>query len=197
MFTLSQSNKGFTLLELLIVITIIGLLAALSVVALDESRVRSRNVALLSQMDEYQKALELSFTNTGVYPHPNTGSIRSRILCIGDGLSEGPPPDDCMGGITRTYVAANSAVIENAFTNILNILPRMSQPKGTFNYSSPAYSGCSSDAAVPIPTSNTSCTELDYSLWYLIEGPNESCGSGQVANSNLSNEYTLCRLQSK
>ncbi|MFT5849202.1 MAG: prepilin-type N-terminal cleavage/methylation domain-containing protein [Patiriisocius sp.] len=188
------NKQGFTLLELLIVIAIVGLLATISVVMLDEGRQKSRNVALLTQMEEYQKALELSFTNTGAYPHPNTGSTRSRILCIGDGLSTG---DDCMGSVTRSYVPAQSGVIEAAFNNILNIMPRMRQTQGAFEYSSPAYSGCSSNAAVPIPTSNTSCTERDYSFWFLLEGVNETCGSGKTANASLSGEFTLCRLQSK
>jgi len=80
-------NKGFTLLELLVVIAIIGILVAVVVVALDDSRRTSRNTAVLSQMYEYRKALELHYTNTGSYPATN--ALRTHRYCFGDGLVNG------------------------------------------------------------------------------------------------------------
>jgi len=189
-----MDNRGFTLLELIIVITIIGLIASIMVVSINESRRKARNEAVVSQMYEYQKAIELNYSDTGVYPHPNGGQTRERVLCIGDGLFVG---DDCLGSLSRSYNVADSSVIEGALKNYLSLLPRFAQPSGILDYSSPAYSGCTSDGTPPHANSNTSCTENDYSIWYLLEGTDEDCGGrADVANNNLSGVYTLCRLQS-
>lgn len=60
--------QGFTLLELLIVIAIIGVLSIVVVVALDSSRAGSRDANRASQMQEFLKAFELYYTEAGSYP---------------------------------------------------------------------------------------------------------------------------------
>lgn len=182
-------QRGFTLLELLIVIAIIGILSTVVLAALDDSRRNSRNEAVISQMNEYQKALELNYSDTGQYPRTNVaGTAR---YCIGDDLS---PGEQCMGSVTNAagYSAANSAAAENAFRAYMSTLQRFDQPRGAYTYSSPAYSGCAG-----VGMANTSCTTGDYSIWFLLEGTNEDCGGrSSVANATLVGEYTLCRLSS-
>lgn len=63
-----KDTRGFTLLELLIVIAIIGLLSAVVLMSLDESRERGRDANRASQVQEFIKAAELYFTDNGVYP---------------------------------------------------------------------------------------------------------------------------------
>jgi len=184
-----QNNKGFTLLELLVVIAIIGILSAVVLAAMADSRLKARNTAVVSEMFEYQKTLELQYSDTGTYPATNV-SRRARF-CFGDGLVNG---DDCMGSMTSTYIAANPAYtnINDAFLAYISSIPRFAQARGSFNYSSPAYSGCTGAG-----TANTSCTVSDYSIWFLLEKTNQNCGRATVANSSLSGEYTVCRLQNK
>ena len=182
-----QKNRGFTLLELLVVIAIIGVLSAVVIASLNVSRTKARNEAVISQMFEYQKSLELEYTNTGIYPRTN--SNRKHRYCIGEGLSTG---ERCMGNLTTAYNPAAAAPVEGVFLSHMSALPRFNQPRGSLMYSSPAYSGCTG-----IGIANTSCTTGDYSIWFLLEGTNESCGRALVANSNLSGEYTLCRLMSE
>jgi prepilin-type N-terminal cleavage/methylation domain-containing protein len=59
---------GFTLIELLIVISIIGVLSSIVVVSTSNSRAKARDSYRISQIKEVQNALELYYSNHGVYP---------------------------------------------------------------------------------------------------------------------------------
>ncbi|HTX86489.1 MAG TPA: prepilin-type N-terminal cleavage/methylation domain-containing protein [Candidatus Nanoarchaeia archaeon] len=59
---------GFTLVELLVVIAIIGLLSTLSIVALNNARLRSRDAARVASIKQWQTALELYYSDVGSYP---------------------------------------------------------------------------------------------------------------------------------
>lgn len=72
---------GFTLLEVIVVILIISIIASIGMVLLNKSRSDSRNEAVISQMHEYQKALELYFASTGEYPSPSTPA---QVICLAD-----------------------------------------------------------------------------------------------------------------
>jgi prepilin-type N-terminal cleavage/methylation domain-containing protein len=182
-----RSHRGFSLIEILIVVAIIAILGSIVISSLSTAREQARNRAVMAQMLEYQKALEFFFVQSGYYPATN--SARTARYCMGDNPPSG---GRCIGTITSTYDTDDSE-INRALREEMSLLPRFSQPRGGFNYSSPAYSGCAGEGM-----SNTSCTEEDYSFWYLLEGTNKECGGrATVANNSVSGEYTLCRLSSK
>lgn len=62
------SNKGFTLVEILVVISIIGVLSAVIYASFGEARQDAKNKALRSEMKEVQLALELYRSQNGEYP---------------------------------------------------------------------------------------------------------------------------------
>lgn len=68
----SQSKKGFTLIEVLIVVGIIGILSSVILVGLNSSRSRARDTRRVTDLRQTQQALELFYTKTGCYP--NAGS---------------------------------------------------------------------------------------------------------------------------
>ncbi len=184
-------SAGFTLIELMIVVTIIGILTAIFVSSQSEARVKARNNTVISQVAEYVKALELYHSDTGQYP-PTTANRRARF-CIGDNSNLG---GDCMGPIT-TDTSDDDSAANQALRVYLSALPRFSQPRGSYNYSSPAYSGCTDpNPAIPYGA-NSSCTKDDFSLYFLLEGTNQDCARSQVADPSLSGEYTLCRYQGR
>lgn len=65
---MSLYKKGFTLLELLIVIAIIGLLASVILVAVDDAREKGRDSRRIQDMKEIKKALALYYDANGRYP---------------------------------------------------------------------------------------------------------------------------------
>jgi type II secretion system protein G len=66
--------KAFTLIELLVVIAIIGLLASIVLVALNSARAKSRDAKRVADLRELQSALELYYTDNGVYPQTSCES---------------------------------------------------------------------------------------------------------------------------
>lgn len=63
-----MKKAGFTLIELMVVITIIGLLSSISVVALNEIRKNSRDSKRISDIERIQTALEFYFMDNANYP---------------------------------------------------------------------------------------------------------------------------------
>ena len=67
-------KRGFTLVELLVVIAIIALLSTLSVVALNSARAKARDARRLSDIKQIRTALEMYFDSNMKYPDPLNSS---------------------------------------------------------------------------------------------------------------------------
>lgn len=65
---LHSRERGFTLIELLVVIAIIGLLASIVLASLESAREKSRNARRVTDLKQYQLALELYYDENGGYP---------------------------------------------------------------------------------------------------------------------------------
>lgn len=64
----SGNRRGFTLVELLIVIIIIAVLAAIAIPKFANSGVRSKESALKANLKLYRNAVELFRNDTGAFP---------------------------------------------------------------------------------------------------------------------------------
>jgi general secretion pathway protein G len=65
---MSKSKSGFTIVELLMVIVVIGILAAITVVAYTGIQQRGRDAQRKSDIASIVKALELYYADNGSYP---------------------------------------------------------------------------------------------------------------------------------
>jgi prepilin-type N-terminal cleavage/methylation domain-containing protein len=86
---LSKIKKGgFSLIELLVVISIIGLITTIALTNFAEIRKKGQNAAQLAHVNQYQTALELFFQDHGYYP----GTELNKTYCLGNNcVYEGNP----------------------------------------------------------------------------------------------------------
>jgi prepilin-type N-terminal cleavage/methylation domain-containing protein len=120
----NKHRRGFTLVELLTVMTIIGLLAGISTVNLASSRISARNARRLADMDSIRTALELYYDDYGGYPSDQTADPGGLVLGKGNatmlssvGFSsvisgtpylESVPSNPSGGGADYLYYSLNS-----------------------------------------------------------------------------------------
>ena len=75
-------KKGFTLVELLVVIAIIALLSTLSVVALNSARAKARDARRLSDIKQIRTALDLYYDSSSTYPLSCSPLGTSTCACL-------------------------------------------------------------------------------------------------------------------
>ncbi len=68
-FLKRKSNKGFTLIELMIVIAIIGILAAIAIPQFAAYRTRAFNAAAESDIRNFKTAMEACYADYQQYPN--------------------------------------------------------------------------------------------------------------------------------
>jgi prepilin-type N-terminal cleavage/methylation domain-containing protein len=78
-----KDNKGFTLVELLVVVAIIGLLASIIIVSLNSARTRAKDARRLSDIRAIISALELYYHDNEQYPGPTSSYGESEGTCGG------------------------------------------------------------------------------------------------------------------
>jgi prepilin-type N-terminal cleavage/methylation domain-containing protein len=97
-----RANKGFTLLEILLVIAAIGILAAIVLVAINPNRQISqvRNAERRSEVNTIYKAIEQYLIDTGSYPAGITTAIQD--ICINGNIT------NCvnLGVLVPDYIAS-------------------------------------------------------------------------------------------
>lgn len=81
-----KKQQGFTIVELLIVIVVIGVLAAITIVAYNGIQGRARDSQRISDVRSIQKALEIYKTQKGSYP-PSTATTTAICASHTNGYS--------------------------------------------------------------------------------------------------------------
>ena len=116
---LKQVQKGFTLIELMIVIAIIGILAAIAIPAYQNYTIRAQVTEGLTLADGWKTAIAEYYANTGVMPATvanlagttaSTGKYESSITVSG-------------GSIVIAYGGGANAKITNTASNTLGLVP--------------------------------------------------------------------------
>lgn len=90
--------KGFTLVEILIVVAIIAILASIVLVGLSGIQQRARDARRISDLNQIQNAIALYYTKHGLYPNTSTftGStgLKAMLLSSTENLGLTNIPDD-------------------------------------------------------------------------------------------------------
>lgn len=111
---MSKHRKGFTLIELLVTLSIIGVLAALSLFALNGVREQSRDAKRKADLENIRSALEIYRADCGSYPanvdFPAAGGQLAGIgtSCNGNVYLRVMPADPSTGKIYRYNRPSNT-----------------------------------------------------------------------------------------
>lgn len=127
MTTILQKQKGFTIVELLIVIVVIGVLAAITIVAYNGIQARAENTKTANGVGAYVKSMMAYAQINGTYP--GAGNYR----CVKDDKDNnlcsqvGTQAATCFG---RGSAARNSS-FDSDISTIVNTLPTVSSQSMT------------------------------------------------------------------
>ena len=123
---LKQVQKGFTLIELMIVIAIIGILAAIAIPAYQNYTIRAQVTEGLTLADGWKTAIAEYYANTGNWPlqanltgtNVSAGKYESNVTVIAGGVIQitygGPAVNSKISGCLLNltpYTNANNDVI--------------------------------------------------------------------------------------
>lgn len=93
----NKRSQGFTIVELLIVIVVIGILAAITIIAFNGVQQRSKNTQTINAIASYVKLLSLYKVDEGTHPQVYD-------VCLGEGY----PGGQCRGGWNEDGDGINS-----------------------------------------------------------------------------------------
>lgn len=112
------SRNGFTIVELLIVIVVIAILAAISIVAYNGVQIRAESTKTVKAIEAYKKALLLYKTDNGVYPAIGA-------MCLGDqyAVFTGGATPACRYSTSQIAVTNNTAARNSLRVYMNNALP--------------------------------------------------------------------------
>lgn len=79
MYTRYLRERGFSLIEMLIVVAIIGVLASVIMPAMNEAREKAKVAATLSELDGIMSAMTLLYNDTGYYPNGAADYCRTTL----------------------------------------------------------------------------------------------------------------------
>src|SRR5262249_27195549 len=108
MISLKKRNQGFTIVELLIVIVVIGILALLVITTYSGIQAKARNSKRSSDIATIQTQLEAFFQNSGYYPSLADMNSASWLTTNMKSLDQGALVDPSNATQSKTLVNSGS-----------------------------------------------------------------------------------------
>ncbi len=150
-------RQAFTLVELLVVISIIGLLSSIAVVSLGSARVKARNAKRIADVERLAQAFYLANNASGSGTYPGTAApVCLSTVCTG--AWSGFPVDSNVDSFISPYIASK-----------LTDPPDSNRTYGGYGYNGNWAGGVGFDGTFP----------PDAHIAYNLEGA-VSCGPGRI-----------------
>ena len=111
----SKNKNGFTLVELLVAVSVIGLLSSIIYASFGESREQARDRARMSSLKQLQLSIEQYRAQNGSYPVAGCGALTSEFA--------GPGPSTILGFVSCSPLASLSYV-SSVTPDYIDVLPR-------------------------------------------------------------------------
>jgi prepilin-type N-terminal cleavage/methylation domain-containing protein len=168
MWAKHKHQTGFTIVELLIVIVVIGILAAITIVAYNGIQTRAQNTQRVTAAKEWQKIITAYTGSNGKYPF--SGSWHS---CLGSGLEtnwDANPDFDCAWS---NNIKHPSPTTDNAFATVATA---PSFPAARLTIGGSAFSGGISLRALETLDPTGAAITNYPTLIYWLSGNNQDCG---------------------
>jgi len=125
-------RRAFTLVELLVVISIIGLLSTIAVASMNSARSRGRDARRAADVHQIMTAMQLYYQDNGTYPNPGTlgcASGAAQFYCLGLGDSGTCFPSGSYHGCTA---------LDNAMAPYIGKIP-VDPDRANVGYAGDAY----------------------------------------------------------
>lgn len=119
----ARKTTGFTIVELLIVIVVIAILAAITIIAYNGIQTRAENTKTTNAVEAYVKALSMYATDNGLYPQYN-------YPCLG-GVSPCSNMTDGVAACPGYGAASGPAAFDTAVATEVTRLPAVSTQQMT------------------------------------------------------------------
>lgn len=180
---------GFTIVELLIVIVIIGILAAIVIVAYRGIQQRANNSQTISVVNSHVKANKQYAADNGKYPEPSPGGVA--WSCMGTDY----PGNTCFNGDASLACSGLGPLPSGSWYNDA-VKAYMQNKSPTANFQA-ATCGSSAPFTGAAALSNWP-TSGSIGIFYIIAGGGSNCGSpGGYASTlwlSFDNNYVSCYI---
>lgn len=167
---MKEAKNGFTIVELLIVIVVIAVLAAITVVAFNGIQLRARNSQTFSAVNTYYKALIAYASVNSTYPTVAANGVSAQGSCLGSDY----PSNACWGAGAGQRL--ESAGLMSALGTTISRAP---MPGLRSSVSAGQYRG-----VLFIPASSNWTLDGVARDWllYAVEGSSTRCEAGTIAS---------------
>lgn len=178
--TFRHFRAGFTIVELLIVIVVIGILAALVISTFSGAQVRAENTKTIEALKSYVKAIALYAADNGAYPSTNA------YPCLGD-----YPADRCANTTDTTagcFGIGQTAEIASFNTLLAPYLGARPQPSAQ-----KASCGGKDYVGMFMGPNNTDTSNANFVVSLRGNVECSSVGGARSTGRSQQDDLTLCR----
>lgn len=174
---MQKSVRGFTIVELLIVIVVIAILAAISIVAYNGIQQRAQNTTLQSDLANAAKAIELHNAEHGNYP----GTLPSQVKTNGNNVLQ--------------LTATTNGFCINGYGTAGRVASYNTQGHRTYLCGGALIGSPVGGSIPPVPAGVNLVS--DFSTWELTGGVTYNASNNQICVSNTTGSATspLIRIE--